>query len=145
MPKYASWCWWWFQHSVATRSPRSRPALRSATASCRERRSVSRWLVRWKLLSGRRVTISPSPKNDSARRMRCVSVRGKSIIRPSIAPILLREEGVRDFQPKLGRSCAEALEPDCALVEPVQGVLPCEADAAVHLDRALARGDRGLG
>ena len=40
---------------------------------------------------------------------------------------------------------AEALEPEGALVEAVQRVLPREADAAVHLDRALARGDRRLG
>ena len=26
MPRYASTCWWWFQHSVATRSPRSSPS-----------------------------------------------------------------------------------------------------------------------
>src|SRR5262249_8228552 len=67
------------------------------------------------------------------------------IYTPTIWPILLREEQVRDFQPQLGRPGAEALEPDGALVEAVQRVLPGEADAAVHLDRALARSDRGLG
>src|SRR5262249_58303364 len=110
-----------------------------------ERRSASRWFVRWKLLSGRRVTISPSPKKASARRMRCVSVSGKSIIRPSIRLILLREHVIGDFETELGRPRAEALEPEGALVEAVQRVLPGEADAAVHLDRALARGDCGLG
>src|SRR5215475_4248675 len=144
IPKYASWCWWWFQQSVATRSPRSRPALRSATASCRERRSVSPWFVRWKLLSGRRVTISPSPKNASARRSRCVRVSGKSIIWPSIRRILLRQQRVRDFEPQLGGPSAEALEPDRALVEAVERMLPGEADPAVHLDRALAGCDRRL-
>src|SRR5262245_23178886 len=145
MPKYASWCWWWFQQSVATRSPRSSPALRRATASCRARRSVSRWFERWKLLSWRRVTISPSPKNVSARRSTCVNVSGKSIIRPSIPPILLREERVCDLETEVGGTPAETLEPDCALVEPVQWMLPGEADPAVHLDRALAPNDRSLG
>src|SRR5207253_6377372 len=144
-PKYASWCWWWFQHSVATRSPRSRPALRSAAASCRARCSVSRWFVRWNELSGRRVTISPSPKNVSARRNRCVSVSGKSIISPSIRLIVLCEERVGDLEPQLGGPAAEALEPERALVEAVQRVLPREADAPVHLDRSLAGDDGGLG
>src|SRR5207244_2676361 len=35
--------------------------------------------------------------------------------------------------------------PQCALVEAVQRVLPREAGAAVHLDRALARPNGGLG
>src|SRR5262249_42238382 len=110
-----------------------------------ERRSASRWFVRWKLLSGRRVTISPSPKNDSARRMTCVSGSGKSIIRPSIRLILLREHVVGDFETELGGPHAEALEPEGALVEAVQRVLPGEADSAVHLDRALASDHCRLG
>src|SRR5262249_25422325 len=144
-PKYASWCWWWFQQSVATRSPRSRPAFCSATANCRARRMVSRWFVRWKVLSGSRVTISPSPKNDSAPRSTCGSRSGKSIIRPSIRLILLREQRFGYLEPQLRRPRAEALEPEGALVEAVQRVLPREPDAAVRLDRALGRGDRGLG
>src|SRR5689334_372934 len=103
------------------------------------------------LLSGSRVTISPSPKNVSARRSRCASVSGKSIINPSTGPScsLCRngdaENGVGDFEPQLRRTGAEALEPERALVEAVQRMLPGEAGAAVHLDRALARGDRRLG
>src|SRR5205823_4325380 len=83
--------------------------------------------------------------NDSALRSTCVNVRGKSIIRPSIRLILLREDCVGDLETQLGGAEAEALEPEGALVEAVQRVLPGEADARVHLDRALARGDRGLG
>src|SRR5204863_9316458 len=73
------------------------------------------------------------------------SVSGKSIIRPSIWLILLCENGVRDFETQLGGAATEAFEPEGALVEPVQGVLPGEADAAVCLDGALAGRDRGLG
>ena len=40
---------------------------------------------------------------------------------------------------------AERVDPLGPLVVAVQGVLPGEADAAVHLDRALAGSDRGLG
>ena len=64
-------------------------------------------------------------------------------------PLLLRrnrdaEQRLGDLGAKLGRPRAEALEPQGALVEPVQRVLPGEADAAEHLDRPLARGDRRL-
>src|SRR5581483_9949058 len=151
MPKYASWCWTWFQQSVPTRSPFSRPSCRSATASCFARRIVSAYVVRWNDLSGSRETISPRPKYVSARRSRCVSVKGNSIIWPSTAASSgsdgngdAAEHGVRDVAAQLGRARAERLEPERALVEPVQWMLPREAGAAVHLDRALARGDRGL-
>src|SRR4051794_10692699 len=103
------------------------------------------------LLSASRVTISPCAKSVSARRSRCVSVSGKSIIRPSTGALLDlngngdAEHGVGDFEPELGRAGAEALEPQCALVEAVERVLPREARAAVHLDRALAREDGRLG
>src|ERR687898_1464451 len=40
---------------------------------------------------------------------------------------------------------AERVDPLRALVVAVQDVLPGEADAAVHLDRALAGGDCGFG
>src|SRR4029450_5117189 len=99
----------------------------------------------------RRVTISPSPKNDSARRSKCVSVSGKSIIRPSIRLILLclPKNRVGDFETQLGGTATEAFEPDGALVEPVQRGLPGEAGAAVCLDGGVAGrgsplGGRGL-
>src|SRR6266511_4105930 len=44
----------------------------------------------------------------------------------------------------LRRVAALRLDPQSALVVLVQHVLPGEADAAVHLDRALARVDRGV-
>src|SRR6476659_6386383 len=102
------------------------------------------------LLSGRRVTISPSPKNVSARCRRCDSVSGKSIIKPSTEPPRSDGNGgaeqlVCELEPQLGGARAEALEPERALVEAVQRVLPGEPGAAVHLDRPLARGDGGLG
>src|SRR3954453_10855893 len=105
------------------------------------------------LLSASRVTISPWAKSVLARRSRCVSVSGKSIIRPSTEPLLVAwlcrngdaEHGVGDFEPELGRAGAEALEPECALVEAVEWVLPGEAGTAVHLDRALAGENCGLG
>src|SRR6476646_55691 len=89
IPKYASRCWWWFQQSVATRSPRSRPSFCRATASCFERRAVSLQVERWKDLSGCRVTTSLSPKNVSARRSRGGSVSWKSIISPFTPEIVL--------------------------------------------------------
>src|SRR4029079_6816636 len=52
---------------------------------------------------------------------------------------------VRDFETQLGGAAAEAFEPDGPLVEPMQRVLPREADAAVCLDGSLAGRDRGLG
>src|SRR5215510_4218682 len=77
--------------------------------------------------------------------MTWVSVSGKSIIWPSIPLIFLCEQRVGDLESQLGRAAAEALEPERPLVEALERVLPREADAAVHLDRPLARGDRGLG
>src|SRR5690242_12320178 len=77
--------------------------------------------------------------------MTCVSVSGKSIIRPSIPLIFLRQERVRDLEPELRGAQPESLEPERTLVEAVERVLPGEANPAVHLDRALAGGDRGLG
>src|SRR6266540_4350643 len=44
----------------------------------------------------------------------------------------------------LRRVAAVRLDPQSALVVLVQHVLPGEADAAVHLDRAFARVDRGV-
>src|SRR5438067_8872240 len=55
------------------------------------------------------------------------------------------EERVRDLGAQLGWPLAEALEPEGALVVPVQRVLPGEADAAVHLNRALTCPDGSLG
>ncbi len=43
-----------------------------------------------------------------------------------------------------GSEAVERLDPLRALVEAMQHVLPGEADAAVDLDRALARRDRGF-
>ena len=43
-----------------------------------------------------------------------------------------------DLDAQLGRTLAEALEPERTFVEAVERVLPREADAAVHLDRRLA-------
>src|SRR5204862_5514121 len=101
---------------------------------------------------GRRVTISPFPKNVSERRRMCGRVSGKSIIRPSTEPPPRALHGngdaehcVGDFEPQLPGTRAEPLEPERALVEAMEGVLPREADAAVHLDRPLACGDRRLG
>src|SRR5262245_3989227 len=103
--------------------------------------------MRWKLLSGSRVTISPFRQYISARLRMCGNVSWKSIICPSTEPSLSSdadgdaEDRVRDLGAKRGRTQAEALEPERALVEAVQRMLPGEASAAVHLDRALAGPD----
>src|SRR4029077_18159909 len=55
------------------------------------------------------------------------------------------EHGVRDLQPQLVRTRAEALQPERALVEAVERMLPGEPGPAVHLDRALAGRNRCLG
>src|SRR5205823_13952099 len=55
------------------------------------------------------------------------------------------EHGVRNLRAELGRPRAQAFEPQGALVEAMEWVFPGEAGAAVHLDRALAGRDRGLG
>jgi hypothetical protein len=46
---------------------------------------------------------------------------------------------------QLGRGRLPGLDPECALVEPVEHVLPREADPAEHLDRALAGEHRRVG
>ena len=61
------------------------------------------------------------------------------------APPCAVEQGVRDLRAQLRGGRLESLDPLRALVQPVQHVLPGEADPAVDLDRALAGGDGGLG
>ncbi len=48
------------------------------------------------------------------------------------------QERRRDLGPQARARRREALDPERALVQPVENVLPGEADAAVHLDRGLA-------
>src|SRR5215470_7162825 len=102
--------------------------------------------MRWKLLSGSRVTISPFRQYVSARLRMCGNVSWKSIICPSTKPSSSDADGdaedrIRDLGAQRGRPEAEALEPERALVEAVQRVLPGEARPAVHLDGALAGPD----
>ena len=64
--------------------------------------------------------------------------------RSSHAPLLV-EKGCRDLRAQLGAGSLPRLDPERPLVEAVQDVLPREADAAVDLDRALARGHGCVG
>ena len=146
MPKYASWCWWWFQQSVATRSPRSRPGL------LQRDRELPRAAQRLAVVRAVEALVGEA-RDDLAVaeerlrpaqqvRQREREVHHQAVHRahsPTPSSALATSRRSSD-----GRR-AEALEPERALVEAVQRVLPREADAAVHLDRALARGDRGLG
>ena len=68
------------------RAAAARPRAASSAASSRA------YVVRWKLLSGRRVTISPRAKYVSARLRMCGNVSWKSIICPSTEPPRARRE-----------------------------------------------------
>src|SRR4029077_7997923 len=104
------------------------------------------------VLSGLRVTIALCPKSVSARRRMNSVVSGYSIINPSTSmsplsflPSSVRKDRLGDLR-AVGRAGAvERLDPKRSLVVAMQRMLPGESHAAVHLDRALACRDGGLG
>src|SRR6266850_4679847 len=102
------------------------------------------------LLSGRRVTIALCPKSVSARLRMNEIVSGYSIISPSTSmpppsfPSSVAKDRPCDVR-AVGRAGAvERLDPECPLVVAMERMVPGEAHAAMHLDRALACRDRCL-